>query len=299
MSRYNRHDPWAEPTQTPNTTRRRVYDDDDDDDASNMQMARRPQQSSRPSQSTSQTALTHRPTERVESWRNEKRNEDLSGAMSRMRINQPSHPSRPARPHSPSPSYSPSPPRHREVPRERVPSPSPSPLPMRSRRAPSPNPFDDEPVRTRYTRRAARSPSPPPARRQRSPSPFDNPFNTPRRRARSPFFSSNPSNYSSITVSTTSTTYNGRTTTSTSRTYGGGGRMRDTYRFTRHQPGVQHNPGCPFCFETQGAAVRAAAEWNEAGEECWVEWDPHGRGLWGVVFDIGCGGGEGGEVWFS
>lgn len=53
----------------------------------NMQMARRPEQSTRPSQSTS-GALTRRPTEqnrsaeRVESWRGEKRSDDLSGALS-------------------------------------------------------------------------------------------------------------------------------------------------------------------------------------------------------------------------
>jgi hypothetical protein len=66
---------------------------------------------------------------------------------------------------------------------------------------------------------------------------------------------------------------------------------------------MQHDPGCPFCFETQGEAVRAAAAWSAEGEDCWVEWDAHGLGLWGVVFDVdGCGGSRapgGGEWWYS
>lgn len=324
MSRFNRHDPWAEPTQTTNTNRNRVFDEDDD--TSNMQMARRPQQSTRPSQSKS-GALTRRPTERnrpaerVESWRDEKRGDDLSGAMSRMRVSErPPAASRPRprprpRHRSPSPER-PSPPQRRE--RETLRRPA------ARQRAPSPAWNENEPVRTRQARRPApRSPYPPPVRmhRARSPSPFEPPsdddFSVRRRtrnpkdssgspppctRARRPTNNSN-SNSSSYSYSITTTSYSSGGMTSRTQSTLNGRRMRDTYRSTRHQRGMQHDPGCPFCFETQGEAVRAATEWSAAGEDCWVEWDVHGPGLWGVVFDIdGCDdlrAPNGGTIWWS
>jgi hypothetical protein len=329
MSPFNRRDPWAEPTQTTNANRRRVFDEDDD--TSNMQMARRAQQPSCPSQSTTSGALIHRaternhPAERVESWRDEKRGEDPSGAMSRMHVSegQPAA-SRPRhRPHSSS--LPPSPPqrRERETPRrpaarQRAPSPSPppprrrpSPAPARNRRAPSPDWNEGEPVRTRQPRRhAPRSPSPPPSRTRRacslSPSEnlLDDDFGIRRRTRSSIDFGDEPpprsrtlrpssnanNNSSSFSYSITTTSYSsGSMTSSRTQSTVNGRRMRDTYRSTRHQPGMQHDPGCPFCFSTQGGAVRAATEWCAAGEDCWVEWDAHGFGLWGVVFDVdGC-----------
>ncbi|KAF3052575.1 hypothetical protein E8E11_008342 [Didymella keratinophila] len=284
MSRYNRHDPWAEPTQTTNANRRRVFDEDDG--TSNMQMARRAQQPSRPSHSTTSGALTrrtterNRPAERVESWRDEKRSEDLSGAMSHMRVSErPPAASRPRpRPRSPSPER-PSPPqrRERETPRrpaahQRAPSPSPSlparrrpsPPPARNRRTPSPDwNENDEPVSTRQLRRPApRSPSPPIERTRsaRSPPSFKIPSNDDfgvRRRARKPMdFSDSPpprsrgrrqlsnnnnNSSSSFSYSITTTSYSsGGCTTSHTQSTINGQRMRDTYRSTRV-------PRCPFC----------------------------------------------------
>jgi len=282
MSRFNRHNLWAGPTRTTNANRHRVFDEDDG--TSNMQMVHRAQQPSRPSHSTTSGALTRRsterdrPAERVESWRDEKHSEDLSGTMSRMRVSErPLAASRPRpRPDSPSPER-PSPPRRREreIPRhpasrQRAPSPSPSPPahrrpsppPARNRRTPSPDWNQNEPVRTRQPRRPAPRSPPPPAvrmRRARSPSPFSAPLDDNsgvRRRTRNPmeFSSSLPprnrlrrqpsnknNNSSSFSYSITTTSYSsGGCTISHTKSTINGQRMRDIYRSTR-------DPRCPFC----------------------------------------------------
>ena len=212
-----------------------------------MQMARRPQQSSRPSQSTTD-ALTrlategNRSSERVESWRDEKRSDDLSGAMSRMRVSA-RHlaASRPRpRPRSPLPE-TPSPPRRRErkvpcrpAPHQRAPSLSPSPPLVRRRASPLNDPFDEAfGVRQRTRNPMDIGDDPPTSSGAR----------------RSP--TNNTGNYS---CSITTTSYSSGGTTSSRNQYTvNGQRVRDTYRSTRHQRGMQHDPGCPFCFETQGA----------------------------------------------
>ena len=99
--------------------------------------------------------------------------------------------------------------------------------------------------------------------------------------------SRNANSSSSFSYSITTTSYSsGNMTSSRTQSTVSGRAMRDAYRSTQHQRGMQHDPGCPFCFETQREAVRAAAQWCAAGEDCWVKWDAHGLGLWGVVFDV-------------